>query len=86
MLGLDLARISSDAVDIAQSVPIETELARRGIRLRRQGVENWLDRARYAVGLIASLSTSRSKSGTAAGATRAVTLSTLFSTSTPANS
>ena len=37
MLGLDLARISSDAVDIAQSVPIETELGRRGVSLRRQG-------------------------------------------------
>jgi hypothetical protein len=39
MLGLDLKRIHSDAVDIARSVPIETELGRRGVSLRRQGRE-----------------------------------------------
>ena len=39
MLGLDPRHVSSDAVDIARSVPIETELGRRGVSLRRQGRE-----------------------------------------------
>jgi Toprim domain/CHC2 zinc finger len=39
MLDLNLSRISSDAVVIARAVPIEDELGRHGIRLRRQGRE-----------------------------------------------
>jgi hypothetical protein len=31
--------ITDDMVDIARAIPIEDELARRGIRLRRQGRE-----------------------------------------------
>jgi hypothetical protein len=62
----------SDLIARARTVPIEREIDRRGIRLKRQGHE-FVGRAPYAAVPIVSASTRSSRYGTAEAAGRAAT-------------